>query len=125
MDLRRLRKTVERLSTPSTTVPFAALLEAAKSTAGARVTIDFTAVEALGFPLVVVREQPRPSFVDDLTPRERAVAQQLARGRCNKDIARALGISLGTVKDHVHAVLRKSGLSSRLEVASAFISSTS
>lgn len=124
MDLRGLRKTVETLSTPSSTIPFGALLEAVKPAAGERVTIDFTAARALGFPLVVVRQAQRPAFVDRLTPRERSVAEQLAKGRCNKDIARALGISLGTVKDHVHAVLKKSGLSSRLEVASAFISGT-
>lgn len=125
MDLQRLRKTLETLSAPSTAVPFTALLEAASVSEGEHVTLDFTAVEALGFPLVVVREHARPAFVDRLTRRERAVAEQLAKGRCNKDIARALGISLGTVKDHVHAVLRKSGLSSRLEVASAFITSAS
>lgn len=89
---------------------------------GRRLLVDLEASKTLGFPLVVV-DAPQPSFLDRLSPREREVARLLAKGQSNKELAAALGISLGTVKDHVHAVLRKSGCSSRLEVASAFIGS--
>ncbi|MBL8916373.1 MAG: response regulator transcription factor [Archangium sp.] len=125
MNLRRLRTSVDTLSAATRAVPFAALLEAARAVGGRHVTIDLAAAQTLGFPLVVLHERSQPGFVALLTPRQLAVARELARGRCNKDIARTLGISLATVKDHVHAVLRKSGLSSRLEVASAFIGRTS
>ena len=48
-----------------------------------------------------------------LNPRERAVALLIARGLSNKDIARELGLSLGTVKVHVHNILQKLGETSR------------
>jgi two-component system nitrate/nitrite response regulator NarL len=60
------------------------------------------------------------SFGEDfaaLTPREREILCQLAEGRSNKLIARQLGISDGTVKLHVKAILRKLSLHSRVEAA--------
>ena len=50
-------------------------------------------------------------MLQDLTARETDVVQLLARGECNKVIARELSVTLGTVKTHVHAILGK--LSSR------------
>ncbi|MFA7387761.1 MAG: LuxR C-terminal-related transcriptional regulator, partial [Thiohalobacteraceae bacterium] len=41
----------------------------------------------------------------------------LAEGQSNKAIARNLGISDGTVKLHVKAILRKLGVHSRVEAA--------
>jgi len=35
----------------------------------------------------------------------------MAQGLCNKEIARELGLSVGTVKLHVHNVFRKLGVS--------------
>lgn len=125
LDLAEVRRTVEALGKPTAAVPFATLVRASSAARGQRVTIDLEATRTLGFPLVVVRETTRPGFFEKLSPREREVALLLARGRCNKDIAHDLGIAVGTVKDHVHAVLEKSGLSSRLEVVSAFLTSAS
>jgi DNA-binding NarL/FixJ family response regulator len=48
-----------------------------------------------------------------LSPRERAVALLIAGGLSNKDVGRELGLSLGTVKIHVHNILRKLGATSR------------
>ena len=59
---------------------------------------------------------PSPPFAN-LTPRERQILEHLAQGQSNKLIARHLGISEGTVKLHVKAVLRKLGLRSRVEAA--------
>jgi len=53
----------------------------------------------------------------DLTPREREILCHLAEGQSNKTIARALGISDGTVKLHVKAILRKLDVHSRVEAA--------
>lgn len=53
----------------------------------------------------------------DLTPREREILCLLADGQSNKLIARNLGISDGTVKLHVKAILRKLGIHSRVEAA--------
>jgi two-component system NarL family response regulator len=48
-----------------------------------------------------------------LTRRELEVLALVARGDANKVIARALSISLGTVKAHVKAVCEKLGATSR------------
>jgi two-component system nitrate/nitrite response regulator NarL len=53
----------------------------------------------------------------DLTPREREILCHLAEGQSNKAIARELGISDGTVKLHVKAILRKLDIHSRVEAA--------
>ena len=53
----------------------------------------------------------------DLTPREREILCLLADGQSNKVIARNLGISDGTVKLHVKAILRKLDVHSRVEAA--------
>ena len=52
-----------------------------------------------------------------LTPREREILCHLAAGQSNKVIARSLGISDGTVKLHVKAILRKLDVHSRVEAA--------
>ncbi len=59
----------------------------------------------------------RSTPFSDLTPREREILCQLAEGRSNKVIARLLGISDGTVKLHVKAILRKLNVHSRVEAA--------
>ncbi|NEV61753.1 response regulator [Thiorhodococcus minor] len=53
----------------------------------------------------------------DLTPREQEILCHLAEGQSNKAIARRLGISDGTVKLHVKAILRKLEVHSRVEAA--------
>ena len=42
-----------------------------------------------------------------LTPTERSVAEKVARGMSNQEIAGALFLAEGTVKNHVSALLRK------------------
>lgn len=57
----------------------------------------------------------------ELTPRESEILELMAAGQGNKVIARNLGISDGTVKLHVKAVLRKLGVHSRVEAAVMYI----
>lgn len=57
------------------------------------------------------------SPLSELTPRETEILAQLAEGYSNKIIARNLGISDGTVKLHVKAILRKLNMHSRVEAA--------
>jgi DNA-binding NarL/FixJ family response regulator len=52
-----------------------------------------------------------------LTPREREVLAELARGRSNREIARALTLSEKTVKTHVSAILTKLGAHDRTQAA--------
>ena len=53
----------------------------------------------------------------DLTPRESEILCHLAAGQSNKVIANHLGITDGTVKLHVKAILRKLNVQSRVEAA--------
>lgn len=52
-----------------------------------------------------------------LSPREEEVLSEIARGASNKEIARVLDIAETTVKIHVQHILRKLGLSSRVQAA--------
>lgn len=52
-----------------------------------------------------------------LTQRESEVLRQMALGLTNKEIAKALGISYETVKEHVQHILRKIGVSDRTQAA--------
>jgi DNA-binding NarL/FixJ family response regulator len=54
-----------------------------------------------------------------LTEREREISDLVANGLSNKLIAARLGISERTVKAHLNAVFRKTGLSSRTQLALA------
>src|SRR4029453_250458 len=64
---------------------------------------------------------PRPPHprrpLDQLSPREREVLAALARGRANRQIARALAISEETVKAHVSSILAKLQLADRTQAA--------
>jgi two-component system nitrate/nitrite response regulator NarL len=52
-----------------------------------------------------------------LSAREQQVLQEISRGASNKEIARSLNIAETTVKIHVQHILRKLGLSSRVQAA--------
>lgn len=54
-----------------------------------------------------------------LTPRQSDVLLLLLEGKSNKDIARRLGLSVETIKDHVQAVLRTLGVNSRTQAVLA------
>ena len=59
----------------------------------------------------------RPNRFSSLTPREFEILRHLAEGQSNKEIARDLGITDGTVKLHVRSILRKLEVRSRVEAA--------
>lgn len=59
--------------------------------------------------------------IGHLTDREREVANLIVMGLSNTDIATRLEIALHTVKSHVHKVLSKLAIDSRLEVATVLI----
>ena len=55
--------------------------------------------------------------LDALTNREREVLAEIAKGRSNREIARALAVSEKTVKAHVSSVLAKLGVQDRTQAA--------
>jgi non-specific serine/threonine protein kinase len=55
-------------------------------------------------------------YLSDLTPRERQVAELIARGYTNPQISAALTITRETTKTHVSNILSKLGVSSRADV---------
>jgi len=52
-----------------------------------------------------------------LTPRESEIAEGVASGLQNKEIAEKLGIADGTVRIHVHNIFKKLGIQNRVELA--------
>ncbi|MCS0583578.1 LuxR C-terminal-related transcriptional regulator [Massilia pinisoli] len=50
------------------------------------------------------------------TQRELEILRLLANGKQNKSIARELGISPFTVRDHLSAIFKKTGVASRFEL---------
>ena len=80
------------------------------------------APELTGVLARALRPEPEPEAparpaASELTPREQEILCHLAAGQSNKAIARELGISDGTVKLHVKAILRKLAVHSRVEAA--------
>lgn len=58
-------------------------------------------------------ERQPASPIDGLTAREREILGLIERGHSNKQIARSLGVKIPTVKNHVHNILEKLGVSGR------------
>ena len=58
-----------------------------------------------------------PPGFDELTPREREVLALIGQGASNREIAQALFLSEGTVKNHVTHILGRLGLRDRTQAA--------
>lgn len=89
------------------------LVRAAEAVVGGAQWIDRAAMEQV---IGVLAEPPKAEPIG-LTPRETDVVRLVAQGRRNKEIARDLGISEGTVKMHLHNLYEKLSVSSRTELA--------
>jgi DNA-binding NarL/FixJ family response regulator len=67
--------------------------------------------------LVRVEGPPSADAFRSLTRREREILSLIARRFSNQEIARELVVEVGTVKNHVHSVLKKLGVATRYEAA--------
>ena len=65
----------------------------------------------------ILRRTPRVLQAVRLTKREREVAALIAEGLSNKEIGQRLHIATYTVKSHVHTILEKLALHTRLQIA--------
>ena len=63
------------------------------------------------FNSVAFEQRPR-----GLTCRENEVVLLIGSGISNKEIAQQLGLTVGTVKIHVHSIFRKTGARRRYEL---------
>lgn len=77
----------------------------------------FRAAAASGAAGAPVAEEVPHAGIGRLSPREREILETIAAGASNKEIGRALSIAETTVRIHVQHILRKLGLSSRVQAA--------
>ena len=73
----------------------------------------------------VTRRLPGVSDAVRMTKREREIMDLIAEGLSNKAIAKHVGVSMNTVKSHVHNILEKLALHSRLQIAAHTLKSES
>jgi DNA-binding NarL/FixJ family response regulator len=97
-------------------VSFAGFLHAIDEVVMGRATLPAALLQAVVKELLdrPVRSSAAPSFLDDLTPRQREVLQCLADGMSRAEIAEQLALSPNTVRTHVQEVLHKAGVHSTL-----------
>ena len=92
------------------------------TTAGARVTVELSAVPLMNgdrvvgvFGLIEERPDAKPVALPHLTPRQLEVLRLLEQGRSTKQIAAELHLSPETVRNHIRRLLQALGVNSRLE----------
>jgi two-component system nitrate/nitrite response regulator NarL len=92
------------------------LLARLREAAAGQIVLSERLTHLLAHALREEGRTPRPEQAN-LTEREGEILRHIAEGLSNKRIARALGITEGTVKVHVKHLLKKLNLRSRVEAA--------
>jgi DNA-binding CsgD family transcriptional regulator len=75
----------------------------------------------VGGPVAVAGMADAPVVAPELTPREREVMSYVATGATNRDIARCLEISEGTVKSHLKRIAEKFGTTNRAAALAMYL----
>ena len=99
---------------------------AVRTSAGRRVQVDISSTQLLQHGSIVgvfgladpTGEPPRPTTTTSsvqLTPRQLDVLRYVAAGHSTEHIAKTLGISIETVRNHVRGLMGRLGVHSRLE----------
>jgi len=93
------------------------LVEAVVAAARGEAVLQPSVVAKLVARVVSLPEPVESAPVNPLSERELEVLRHLAEGRSNREIARALFLTEGTVKNHVTSVLSKLGVRDRTQAA--------
>ncbi|MUL77505.1 LuxR C-terminal-related transcriptional regulator [Mycolicibacterium sp. CBMA 226] len=72
-------------------------------------------------PVAVTEPANDPAAAPELSPREREVMSYVATGATNRDIARCLEISEGTVKSHLKRIAEKFGTTNRAAALAMYL----
>lgn len=98
------------------------VIDAVRSVAAGEEVLPFelmgTLLTQIANHAVTRRPAPEVGRAARMTKREREVVDLIAEGLSNKEIARHLHVGTPTVKSHVHNILDKLSLHTRLEIAS-------
>lgn len=86
---------------------------------GMKLRLDVAASDTVGAPVVSIDWRRDGDLLQFLTNRQKQVALLMIEGLSNRQIASRLGISIATVKDHVHAILDRLELPSRIALIAA------
>jgi two-component system nitrate/nitrite response regulator NarL len=112
-----------QLLAEATQLGVAGFLSKAKDVDEIAAALDAIAAGGLVFdagtiPVARRRQPPQPGNpLDALSPREKEILAGIVAGNSTQLMARAMGISSGTVRMHVRGVLTKLGAHSRLQAA--------
>ncbi|MBD2869069.1 response regulator [Paenibacillus arenilitoris] len=74
-------------------------------------------VAAKVIPRLLQGQEPQATVDASITPRELAIVRLVGEGRSNREIADELGLSVGTVKNHISQVMDKLELRDRTQLA--------
>ncbi len=69
---------------------------------------------------VLINHRKAKSYEHKLSPRENEVMTLLAKGLVYKDIAETLAITLGTLKQYIHIIYKKLGVSNKTEAINLY-----
>lgn len=93
------------------------LVQTIRAAHAGRTVLDPDAAEHILARLRQMESQEDASPFEPLSQRELQVMALVARGKTNREIARLLYLSEGTVRNYVSAMMEKLGLRNRIEVA--------
>jgi DNA-binding NarL/FixJ family response regulator len=91
------------------------LVECVRTVAKGRISLQHDAADRALHQLS--HRIDRAEDEDPLTPREKEIVRQVASGFRNKEIARNLSISEGTVKIHIYKIYNKLDITNRVDLA--------
>lgn len=97
--------------------PIAQLVDAILAAARGESVLQPSVASKVIAELARLGAAPRSTALDKLSERERDVLRLIARGASNKEIAGALFVTEGTVKNHVTSILAKLEVGDRTQAA--------